>query len=232
MTQLAFVRTAVAAAALAFSFSASAASLVEGFDVVPIAGWTTLNNSAPIGTNGYFQGSPAVFNASSGAPNSYVGVNFNSGSGGVAAISNWLITPTLSFSNGDVVSFFTRTSTGSNYPDRLQLRFSNVGGTNVGAMPTSVGTFTTLLLDINPTLNTGGFPEDWTQFSVTISGLGGPTSGAVAFRYFVTNGGPSGDNSNYIGIDSFSITPVPEPTTWLLMGLGLGALALRRKQAA
>jgi len=232
MTQLAFARTAVAAAALAFSFSASAASLVEGFDVVPVAGWTTVNNSAPIGTTGYFQGGPAVFNAFSGAPDSYVGVNFNSGSG-VAAISNWLITPTLTFSNGDVVSFFTRTSTGSAYPDRLQLRFSNGGGTDVGATPTSVGNFTTLLLDINPTLNAGGFPEVWTQFSATISGLDGPfISGAVAFRYFVTNAGPVGDNSNYIGIDSFSITPVPEPTTWLLMGLGLGALALRRKQAA
>jgi hypothetical protein len=231
MTQLAFARTAVAAAALAFSFSASAASLVEGFDVVPVAGWTTVNNSAPIGTTGYFQGNTTVFDAFSGAPNSYVGVNFQSG-GGVAAISNWLITPTLSFSNGDVVSFYTRTVAGSPYPDRLQLRFSNVGGTNVGATPTSVGTFTTLLVDINPTLNAGGFPEDWTQFSATISGLGGPTSGAVAFRYFVTDAGPSGANSNYIGIDSFSITPVPEPTTWLLMGLGLGALALRRKQAA
>lgn len=231
MTQLAFARTAVAAAALAFSFSASAASLVEGFDVVPVVGWTTVNNSAPVGTTGYFQGNPAVFDAFSGAPNSYVGVNFNSGSG-LAAISNWLITPTLTFSNGDVVSFYTRTIAGSLYPERLQLRFSNVGGTVVGATPTSVGTFTTLLLDINPALNTGGFPEDWTQFSATISGLGGPTSGAVAFRYFVTNGGPAGANSNYIGIDSFSITPVPEPTTWLLMGLGLGALALRRKQAA
>jgi PEP-CTERM motif len=228
MVRPAFSQAAVAVAALAWSLGASAASLVEGFDVVPVPGWTTVNNSQPIGTTSYFQGNPDVFSAFSGAANSYVGVNFNSG-GGTAEISNWLITPTLSFSNGDVVSFYTRTVQGSIFPDRLQLRFSTVGGTDVGTTTTSEGTFTTLLLDINPSLAVGGYPEDWTQYSVTLSGLGGPTSGALAFRYLVSDGGPAGNNSNYIGIDSLTITAVPEPTTWLLMGLGLGALALRRK---
>lgn len=230
MTHFTFARTALAVAALSMGFSASAASLTEGFDTVPPAGWTTVNNSVPIGSTGYFQGNPAVFEAFEGGPTSYIGVNFNSG-GGVAEISNWLITPTLTFDNGDVVSFYTRTGTGSTYPDRLQLRFSDVGGVNVGSTPTSVGSFTTLLLDINPSVAVGGYPEDWTMFSATISGLSGPTTGAVAFRYLASDGGPFGSNSNYIGIDSFSITAVPEPTTWLLMGLGLGALALRRRKS-
>ena len=230
MTTTTFARTVLAAAALGLSFGASAASLSEGFDIAPPAGWTTVNSSQPLGTVGWFQGNPAVFTALSGAEDSYVGANFNSG-GGVAEISNWLITPTLSFDNGDVVSFFTRTIGGSTYPDRLELRFSDVGGTDVGATAASVGSFTTLLLEVNPTLATGGYPEDWTMFSATISGLSGTTDGAIAFRYVVSNGGPFGSNSNYIGIDSFSITPVPEPTTWLLMGLGLGALAWRRKRA-
>lgn len=230
MTHITFARTALVAAALSLSFGASAASLTEGFDIAPPAGWTTVNSSQPLGTASWFQGNPAVFTAFSGEDNSYIGVNFNSG-GGVAEISNWLITPTLSFDNGDVVSFYTRTGTGSTYPDRLQLRFSDVGGTDVGSGAAGVGSFTTLLLDINPSLTTGGFPEEWTMFSATISGLSGTTDGAIAFRYVVSNAGPFGANSNYIGVDSFSITPVPEPTTWLLMGLGLGALAWRRRRA-
>lgn len=236
MIHITFARTALAVAALSLGFSASAASLSEGFDVVDLAngvpaGWTNVNNSAPVGTTSYFQGNATVFAAFEGAPSAYLGVNFNSGAG-VAELSNWFITPTLTFNNGDVVSFYTRTGTGSTYPDRLQLRFSDVGGVDVGSTSSSVGSFTSLLLDINPSLAAGGYPEDWTQFSATISGLSGPTPGAVAFRYVVSGGGPFGNNSNYIGIDSFNITAVPEPTTWLLMGLGLGALALRRKQAA
>jgi hypothetical protein len=41
-----------------------------------------------------------------------------------------------------------------------------------------------------------------------LSGIGSPTEGRLAFRYFVENGGPSGTNSNYIGIDSVSYVPV------------------------
>ena len=45
---------------------------------------------------------------------------------------------------------------------------------NVGTTATSVGDFTTLLLDINPTYTTTGYPNVWTNFVVTISGLAGP----------------------------------------------------------
>jgi len=85
----------------------------------------------------------------------------------------------------------------------------------------SVGDFTTLLLDINPTLASGGYPQAWTQYVITLSGLGGPTSGRIAFRYFVTDAGISGSNSDYIGIDTLKITAVPEPSTWALVTLGV-----------
>jgi hypothetical protein len=206
--------------------------LSEGFTTVSPSGWTVINNSDPLGSTNWFQGNTAVFGSQSGATNSYAAANFNSGAGS-ATISNWLITPTLTFNNGDVLSFFTRSVTDIAFPDRLEVRFSNVGGTNVGTTDTSVGDFGNLLLTVNPNLTTTGYPNDWTNFSATITGLSGPTSGAIAFRYFVTNGGPLGDNSDYIGIDTVTVTggsAVPEPATLALLGLSIAGLGFSRRK--
>jgi hypothetical protein len=91
----------------------------------------------------------------------------------------------------------------------------NGASTDVGTTETSVGDFTTLLLDINPTYTLTGYPSDWTQFTLTLSGIGVPTTGRLAFRYFVENGGPDGVNSSYIGIDTVQFpcgAPTPTPT--------------------
>ncbi len=167
--------------------------------------WVAQNNSQPVGATGWFQGNPAVFAANSGAPNAYIAANFQNTTG-LNTISNWLIAPNVpNIKNGDVIRFYTR-SVGNTFPDRLQVRLSTAGAsTNVGATNTSVGDFTTLLLDINPTYSSAppptGYPTVWTQYTITISGLAGPVSGRFAFRYFVENAGPSGSNSDYIGID-------------------------------
>ena len=76
---------------------------------------------------------------------------------------------------------------------------------DVGSTAMSVGDFTTLLLDINPTYTTTGYPTGWTNFVVTLSGIPSPVQGRLAFRYFVENGGPSGANSNHIGIDTVAL---------------------------
>jgi hypothetical protein len=95
-----------------------------------------------------------------------------------------------------------------------------------------VGDFSTLLLSVNPNLATGiaNYPNTWTQYTATVSGLAGPTSGRFAFRYHVTNGGPNGANSNYIGIDTLSYEAVPEPMTMTVLALGAVA-ALRKRRA-
>lgn len=190
--------------------STNAQSFTEGFDnLATLNDWLVTNNSAsPSATFGWGQGNPTSFPAQAGATNAYLSCNYQSTESVVGAtISNWLFTPNRVFNNGDVITFYSRIPAGTEYPDRLEVRLSTNGGsTNVGTTPTSVGDYTTLLLSINPTLVTGVYPKVWTQYSITISGLSGPSSGRVAFRYFVTNGGANGANSNYIGIDTYSYT--------------------------
>lgn len=188
--------------------SVQAQYFTEGFDDVSALwgnGWAQQNRSTSPGSEpNWVQGDPGIFVAHDGGDTSFVGVSYNC-LGGTGTISNWLFTPTRTFTNGEKISFWTRTVNTPNYPDRMQFRLSlNGASTNVGATAASVGDFTTLLLQINPTLTTTGYPNVWTKYTVIISGLSGPTSGRAAFRYFVGNGGPSGINSEYIGVDSFA----------------------------
>jgi len=182
----------------------------EGFDVaVPLpAGWAAQNRSVPLGTTGWFQGNPAAFTSHSGAGNSYIAANYqNTDPFGVGTISNWLFAPPVTLNNGNTFTFWTRKIAPDLYPDRLQVWMNTANqGTNVGATATSTGDYTTLLLDINPTLIVGVYPIAWTQYTVTISGLAGPTPGRLAFRYFVTNAGGAAPNSDFIGIDDVVYT--------------------------
>ena len=144
-----------------------------------------------VGTTSWFQGNSTVFPAQSGAATSYIGANFNNTTG-TNTISNWLLTPPVTLQNGETMTFWTRTVTAPAFPDRLQVRMSTNGSSsNVGTTATDVGDFTALLLDINPTYTTTGYPNVWTQFTVTVSGVPSPTLGRLAFRYFVENGGPT-----------------------------------------
>lgn len=188
-------------------------SFTEGFEnLANLTDWYIQNNSISPDLD-WGGGNSTNFPAQAGTVNSYLSANFQSTSSTVGAtISNWLFTPTRTYNNGDVITFFTRTVTGPLYPDRMEVRFSSAGnGLDCGTTATSVGTFTTLLSTINPALTTTGYPQIWTQYTITISGLAAPTNGRVAFRYFVTNGGPAGTNSDMIGIDSYTYTSVATP---------------------
>jgi subtilisin-like proprotein convertase family protein len=181
--------------------------------VAPLpAGWASQNLSNPVGATGWFQGNVGVFPGNT--PPGYIAANFNNTTGN-NIISNWLFAPNVTLKNGDQFSFWTRTTTGT-FPDRLQVRMSTNGAsTNAGATNTSVGDFTTLLLDINPTYTSTGYPTAWTKYTLTLSGLpGAGVSGRIALRYFVEGGGPAGANSDYIGIDDVIYTTFnPGPIT-------------------
>lgn len=187
----------------------------EGFEgAVPPAGWATQNLSVA-GTNPTWGqgGGLGVFGAQSGT--GFAFANFQNTSG-TNTISNWMFAPTLTLKNGDKFTFYTRTTSGA-FPDRLQVRMSTNGASvNVGTTVTSVGDYTNLLLDINPTYTSTGYPTAWTQFTLTMSGLpAAGISGRLAFRYFVENGGPGGANSDFIGVDNvvYSTQTFGDPLT-------------------
>jgi hypothetical protein len=198
------------------------ATITEAFDTVTgtppcPAGWTCTNNSTPIGSTNWFQGNDTVFPAQAGAPTAYIGTNFNNVAGN-ATISNWLISPVVQFGGGSELRFWSRTVDTINYADRLEIRAST-GGTNTGGTNVSTGDFSILLGTINTSLSTatgtcaspagppnaGGYPNVWCEYRITnTEGIPTTGSGRIAFRYFVTAGGPTGANSDFIGIDTFS----------------------------
>ncbi|MBC7535863.1 MAG: choice-of-anchor J domain-containing protein, partial [Ferruginibacter sp.] len=205
---------------LAASVTAPVPAFIEGFaSVVPLpGGWAEQNLSAPAGSiTTWSQGiaSPGLFDAHSAPTTSYARASFNNVAG-ANDISNWLFAPTVTLHNGDVFTFWTRTVDAPAFADNLQVRMSTNGAsTNVGASAATVGDYTNLLLEINPTLTPTAYPNVWTQYNVTISGLGAPTTGRIAFRYFVLNGGPLGANSDNIGIDDVSyVTPTAINYSW------------------
>ena len=218
--------------ALVGAAQAQLSSLNEGFNnisALSAGGWVLANQSAPLGTTGWFQGSAAeVFAAHDGAPASYIAANYQN-TGPTGTISNWLLTPHLQFGVGATLTFWTRKPRGAtDYPDRLEVRLSSAGASiDTGSGATGVGDFSTLALSINPTLAVGGYPYVWTQY--TVSGLPINGTGRLAFRYHVTGAGTNGANSDYIGLDRVVYTTGAPAFTLggSLAGLTGGTLVLR-----
>jgi len=211
----------IAAAILSVGLiNVNAQAINEGFkdlETLLTQDWFRTNQSEPINSAhpGWFQcpeGGTQINPAHMGPENSCVASNFAAGTG-TATISNWLVAPNRTFNNGDTISFWTREIIDNPYPNRMQVRLSTSGtSTNTGGTSsTAVGDFTVLLLDINPDYKVGGYPFEWTEFRITISGLAGPTSGRFAFRFFCEDGGPSGNNSYIIGIDTLTYSPAGPP---------------------
>ena len=204
------------------SVFASPLLLNEGFNDISTlgaSGWVMTNNSNAGGNTSWFQGGD-FFPAAAGPASSYVAANFdNTGFGG--AVSNWLITPEVAMANGEKLNFSLRLLA-EGVTDTVQVYYSTAGASaNVGATTSSTGDFI-LLGSYSASADTG-----WTANSLTLSGLSGAATGRYAFRYVVDNTAVNGD---YIGIDSVSVSAVPEPTAALMLLLGLGVVAVSRKK--
>jgi hypothetical protein len=164
-------------------------------------GWVWINNDGG-GTSTTFQGNTTVFSSYEGPADGYVGQNFNGANGFL--IDQWLITPAVTVTAGDTISFWYRsTNTGTTvYPDSIFVRVSPTGGATIADFTINLGKYKV--------------PNDtWTNWRGTFT-VGG--SVRVAIQYYMTNGGVSGSSSDYWGMDLFRIAtggaPVgPGPAT-------------------
>lgn len=201
------IKFLVLIAFFSFSFLGNSQTYFEEFDDInTLNDWYFQNNSDSPNAN-WLQGNTANFTAHQGGDPSFLGVGYQSSNAPYpVTLSNWAISPSRTFNNGDILTFYSRRNDFTPvFPDRLEVRFSPEGNEiNIGFLPEDVGSFSTLLLSINPNLTGIAYPNVWTQYTIVISGLSGPTNGRIGFRYYVTDGGPGGSNSNYIGIDSFT----------------------------
>ncbi len=194
-------------------------SFTEEFDSVgdlSKKGWVIRNNSKPGGFSQWTQGYN-YFPAFSSTWNAfdYAACDFFA-SGVPSTLSVWMITAPIPVKNGDIISFYTRTTPPVRYPDRLQFRFNSFDdGANVGNDSSSLGNFTTLIFDINPNLLATGatsYPTTWTKYQWVVTGMPNISLAVkrrFAFRYYVKDGG-GGNNSNYIGVDKMEFKSVPK----------------------
>jgi hypothetical protein len=141
----------------------------------------------PPGTNnGWFQGNATVFPAFNGPTTGYVAANFNTVSG-ANTIDLWLISPIINAVAGDTISFYERSPAASGFPDSIRVHWAS----NADTMA-STGSW--VELGKFKTTTTGSWAER--RFVIPST-----ANGRLAINYRVVNGGPSGVNSDYIGID-------------------------------
>ncbi len=199
--------------------------LHEGFEGVGLpSGWLVANYSAHAAAEAWFR--PALsaepFAANDGSPDSYIATSVfvgatdanGSPAGRIDAI---LATPEVAMDTETTFAFSTRTVADNAFGDSLR----------IGAIV--AGSFVELAT-INPTFAPGGYPDAWTTFQVALPAQGDGAFGRYFLEYTVPDASVEG---NFIGVDSVSISAVPEPAPAVLMALaGLAFLAQRRRSAS
>jgi hypothetical protein len=198
-------------------------SFTEEFDTVRAAlsrGWVLKNTSDPLVSSQWQQGGdviPWFYPYSSNGSNAgFIGVNGIVSNTNVSVISNWLISPVITFQNGDTVSFYTRAfvtdlftpGDSSDYGNRMLVRLNTSNeGTAVGTAGEN-GDFTMPLIDVNPTYHVWSqtapdplsYPVEWTKMSAIIGGLNKPVRGRIGFKFYIE------DATNYgsgVAVDKF-----------------------------
>ncbi len=136
----------------------------------------------------WFQG--GLFPSFNGPSTGYLAANFQVVNG-ANNINNWLVLPKKNVAAGDSIVFYARSDFNSSYPDSIRVMYSNSGDSIPEASWTELGRFKT---------NTSGF---WERIVYGVNT--GGANARFAIRYCVVNGGPSGSNSDYIGIDALTL---------------------------
>jgi hypothetical protein len=145
--------------------------------------------TGPQGTTAtWFQGNETVFPAFNGPPTGYVAANFNAVTG-MNDIDSWLVLPALNIVAGDTISFWEQGAAGS-WPDSMRVMYSASGDSTPEGSWVELGRFK----------NTQG---SWANRIFMAPAPG--SHARFAIRYCVVDGGPSGNNSNYLGVDYIQV---------------------------
>jgi len=189
-----------------------AGTFEEGFeDILALddGGWIFDNRSDFVGDASWGQGFPGLFPAQAGPDNSYILGAVGQTGGNV--LCDWLILPDVGFV--EQLNFFTRTESNAFSSDRLVVVHSPSGGINTG--PCVVDDVTrgtedfgdfTVIGAVNPNLQAGGYPEQWTEINVPVN-----ADGRLALVYFVEDVGQPPFNGQLIAIDSLNVGPAGPP---------------------
>jgi len=141
------------------------------------------------GSTTTFQGNIGVFTAYEGPDTGYVGQNFNGAFAGGLLIDQWLISPEVTVAAEDTLKFWHRSPDGSTWPDPLEVWVSSTAGTTAADFDISLDAFNASI--------TG-----WQQYVGNFTAAG---TVRFAVRYYTTDGGPAGNESNYVGMDLFEV---------------------------
>lgn len=184
----------------------------QGFEdpAVIAATWVIINNSSPTGPSpGWQLGSADTFSAQSGSAASYMAANYQAAAPG-GTLDAYLVSPTFSMATPVLIEFYARAEALSGYADQIAFGWGN-------------STLSSITLSVPVTVGTGG----WVKYSFQVAAQGSSATGRFVVNYL-----GAADTSDYIGIDSVTVTAVPEPGS-LAMGLaGLAVLAgLARRRA-
>ena len=139
----------------------------------------------------WFQGNSGVFSAFEGPATGYVAANFQA----VTLVNNidsWMVLPDLDVVMGDVIRFRCRSVTNNPFPDSVRVMYNPLGGTT----PESPG-----WVELGRFLCADDGTWELKSFAAPSSDL----FARFAIRYNVVDGGPFGDNSNYMGIDALEV---------------------------
>ncbi|HET7000129.1 MAG TPA: choice-of-anchor J domain-containing protein [Puia sp.] len=183
----------------------------QDFSVMKTKGWFMIENT-PIDTMGTSIWSPGLYGPTKTDTSWYGFYSYSSpynsseyaysyvpAANHSSSVSSWMFSPILVVKNGDSISFYTRGDTTGLYTNRMQVLMDTLGSVNVGHELTSVGAYTTMLFDINPTQTSGGYPTTWKKYEYTFSGLTGSKKIRIGFRHYMIQ--PV--NARGVGIDLF-----------------------------
>ncbi len=139
----------------------------------------------------WVQGDPTVFLAYNGPDSGYVGSSYNSITG-ANDLDNWLCLPAQNLVVGDSFSFWAAAPDQSTFPDSIRVMYNPSGAT----LPEDTNWVQIDNFFVNPN---GTF--EYHAYAVPTASA----TGVIAIRHAVTDAGPSGNNSDFIGIDQIDV---------------------------